>query len=402
MIASPVLEVSHLTKVYKLYHKPSDRLVELFLGRKKHTLFYANKDITFSLAPGETLGIIGLNGAGKSTLLKQIAGVIEPTSGTIHRIGRITALLELGTGFNPDLTGYENIFFNAMLLGLQRHEIQRKLEAIIDFSELGEFIHEPLRTYSSGMVMRLAFAIAIHTDPSLLIVDEALAVGDAYFSAKCTEALKELRKNHLSTIYVSHDLNALKILCDRLILLHHGQIAKEGDPEEVINHYNYLIAAMHNHTQNFTPHEGYGAMQAKILDVQVRGHESGGSILAAGEEGTITVTLEAYEDIRDKTLGILIRDRFGQDIFGTNTYHHHTPITLKKGERAQIHFTMPFNLGAGEYTITAALHEGASHTQGCIHWRDKAASFSIAGFKGAFFVGLCRLEPSITCEVHHD
>lgn len=388
------MKVSNLTKIYKLYKKPSDRLKELIDRKKRHTLFFANKDISFELKTKETLGIIGLNGAGKSTLLKQIAGVIDPTSGTIEKNGRVTALLELGTGFNPELSGEENIYFNAMLLGMTKEQIDQKKKQIIDFSELGNFIYEPLKTYSSGMMMRLAFSIAIHTDPSILIVDEALSVGDAYFSAKCTQALRDLKRKDLSILYVSHDLNSLKILCDRLILLHRGQILKQGSPKEVIDYYNYLIASMHNQSDIEFSSDGYGRLSAKIVSVKVQGIESKGHVLSSGEIGEVEIKIQAYEDIRDVTLGFLIRDRFGQDIFGTNTYHHDISLSLNAGEVRTVKISMPFNIAPGHYTVTAALHKGASHTQGCIHWIDNACEFQVAGYQGKFFVGLCRLEPT--------
>jgi len=389
------LEVRNLTKIYKLYEKPSHRLLEIFFKRKKHRLFYANKNISFNLKKGETLGIIGVNGAGKSTLLKQIAGVIEPTSGEIKRYGRVTALLELGTGFNPEFTGVENIYFNGMLIGMNKDEISKKLNSIIDFSELGDFINEPLKTYSSGMVMRLAFSIAIHSEPQILIVDEALSVGDAHFSAKCTKELKKLKEKNLSVIYVSHDLNSLKLLCDRLILLNEGEIIEEGNPEKVINVYNYLIAAL-NKNQSLTVSENsFGNLKAKILSCEVKGVESDSNVLSSGEEGVVGLKIKADEDIENITVGILIRDRFGQDIFGTNTYYLNKKISLRKNKTYLIEFKMPFNIGAGKYSLTAAIHSDESHLNECVHWIDKAASFEIAGIKGIKFIGLCRLDPEV-------
>jgi len=318
------LRLDNVSKRYRLYSKESDRFVELFFGGTRHKIFYANEKISFELYRGETLGIIGMNGAGKSTLLKMIAGVLDPSEGTIERHGRVTALLELGTGFNHDLTGRENIHFNGMLLGMDRREIQRKIDAIIQYSELGSFIDEPLRTYSSGMMMRLAFSIAIHTEPDILIVDEALSVGDAHFSAKCTRTLKELKEKRMSILYVSHDLNSLKLLCDRLLLLDRGHIVAEGDPERVVNRYNRLLADLDDHQElactTLEPVQGYGAMEARIVDVEVRGKRSQGKRLSSGEEAEIRVLIESDRLREDLTLGIMIRDRFGQDIFGTVSF----------------------------------------------------------------------------------
>ncbi|WP_201335739.1 MULTISPECIES: ABC transporter ATP-binding protein [unclassified Nitratiruptor] len=398
------LEVRNLTKIYKLYKKPSDRLVEIFFKTKKHRLFYANKDISFDLHQGETLGIIGINGAGKSTLLKQIAGVISPTSGEIRSFGRITALLELGTGFNPEFSGKENIYLNGMLIGLSKAEIDERVHDIIDFSELGDFIDEPLKTYSSGMVMRLAFSIAIHSNPSILIVDEALSVGDAHFSAKCTKALKELKEKNLSIIYVSHDLNSLKLLCDRLILLHKGEIVYEGDPESVINKYNFLIAKLNKTQDNIKQmdNSSYGTLDAYIEKVAVSGTKSHSDILSSGEEGVIEVVIKAKKDLKNKTVGILIRDKFAQDIFGTNTYYFDKFLDLKKGKRYKISFKMPFNIGAGKYTVSAAIHSGERHSEECLHWVDNAADFEIAGIEGKFFIGVCRLTPVIDIKAEDD
>ncbi|MDD3506353.1 MAG: ABC transporter ATP-binding protein, partial [Sulfurimonas sp.] len=223
-----ILEVKNITKIYKMYKSNFDRLKEIFLNRPYHREFVSNRDISFDLYEAETLGIIGVNGAGKSTILKIIAGVISPTSGEIIRHGRVTALLELGTGFNDELSGYENIFLNGTLIGMSEQECTQKAKEIIIFSELGDYIYEPIKTYSSGMKMRLAFSIAIYSEPQVLIVDEALSVGDAHFAAKCTKALKQRKEQNMSIIYVSHDLNSLKLLCDRVILLSHGEVVQEG------------------------------------------------------------------------------------------------------------------------------------------------------------------------------
>ena len=391
------LEVKNLTKIYKLYKKPHHRLIEIFFNKKMHKLFFANKNITFNLKKGETLGIIGLNGAGKSTLLKQIAGVIEPTSGEIKTNGRVSALLELGTGFNPEFSGRENIYFNGMLLGMSKEEIKQKEKNIIDFSELNDFINEPLKNYSSGMIMRLAFSIAINSSPQILIVDEALSVGDAHFSAKCTRELKKLKEKNLSIIYVSHDLNSLKLLCDRIILLHQGEIIKEGSPDEVINQYNYYIAKINKQTLQKREKE-YGNYKAKIEKVEIKGEVSNSNVLASGEKGKIILTIKAFEDIEDATIGILIRDKFSQDIFGTNTYYHNKKINLKKNKTYKVIFEMEFNIGVGKYFLTTAIHSGKDHLQNCTHWIDNAAEFEIAGIKGEIFNGIARLLPSIYLE----
>ena len=388
-----VLEVKNITKKYKIYNNNFHRVKEIFLKKKYHKEFIANKDISFKLKRGETLGLIGLNGAGKSTLLKIISGVIAPTSGKIIKNGRITALLELGTGFNSEMSGIENIYLNGMLIGMSKKEIDDKLNKIIEFSELREYIKEPIKTYSSGMVMRLAFSIAIFSEPDIFIVDEALSVGDAHFQQKCTRALKERKNSDMSIIYVSHDLNSLKLLCDRLILLNKGEIIKEGNPEDVINYYNFLIAEMEE--KLLKKNTSFGNFKAEILEVEVKGKESKSNVLSSGEEGFIKIKIKANKNIKNATVGILIRDRFGQDIFGTNTFYHQKTISIKQGEIIEVFFEIKFNIGVGKYTVTAAIHDNETHVDNCYHWVDFASEFEIAGVKGPIFNGLCRLEPSI-------
>ena len=392
-----VLEVKNISKVYKSYSSNTDRLKELFFGSARHKEYVASKEISFDLFEGETLGIIGVNGAGKSTILKIIAGVVEPTSGHIIKRGRVTALLELGTGFNNELTGYENIFLNATLIGMTHKEVKEKLDAIIDFSELGEYIYEPIKTYSSGMRMRLAFSVALHSEPQILIVDEALSVGDAHFSAKCTQALKKRKEQNMSIIYVSHDLNSLKILCDRVLLLNHGELVKEGDPQDVINSYNYLIAKLNDSDNKLSKEKNtdFGTFDIQITEVSLKGKESNAATVSAGEEVSISLKLQANKDLENMTVGILIKDKFGQHIFGTNTYNYKMPQTFRQGREYEITFAMPLNIGTGKYFITAAVHTQDTHIQNCSHWLDNAASFEVAGYKENAFIGVARLTPTI-------
>ena len=219
-----MLTVENICKGFRLYKSPSDRLLEIFLRENRHSYYQALDNINFQLGPGQSMGIIGSNGAGKSTLLKLLLGVLIPDSGKIMLKGRITGLLELGTGFNPELTGLENLRTNALLIGMSESEVTEKTEEIIDFSEIGLFISEPLKIYSSGMIMRLAFSIAIHANPDCFVVDEALAVGDAYFQQKCIRKIIEFRESGGALIFVSHDLNAVRLLCDRVLVLEKGKI----------------------------------------------------------------------------------------------------------------------------------------------------------------------------------
>ena len=394
-----LLEVKNVSKIYKMYNNNLDRLKEIFFKKSYHKEFVANKDISFELFEGETLGIIGVNGAGKSTILKIIAGVSDPTSGEVIRHGRVTALLELGTGFNDQMTGRQNIFLNGTLIGMTHKECQQKEVDIVAFSELGEYIDEPIMTYSSGMKMRLAFSIAIFSQPQVLIVDEALSVGDAHFAAKCTKALKERKEQNMSIIYVSHDLNSLKLLCDRVILLNRGHIEEEGSPETVINSYNFLIAKLNENEEAMSIKKestsSFGTFDVEITKVIISGEKSKSNIVSSGEQTDIILCIKAYQDLSNKTIGIMIRDKYGQDIFGTNTLHHKKNITFIKGKEYKAVFSMPMNLGTGKYSVTVAIHSNESHTDNCSHWMDYAADFEVAGVQGYLFGGLCRLEPNI-------
>lgn len=396
-----VLEVRNITKIYKIYKNNFDRLKEIFLNKPYHKEFISNNNISFDLYEGETLGIIGVNGAGKSTILKIIAGVTNPSSGKILCHGRVTALLELGTGFNDELAGYENIFLNGKLIGMSQEECQQKAKSIMEFSELGDYIYEPIKTYSSGMKMRLAFSIAIYSEPKILIVDEALSVGDAHFSAKCTHALKERKKQNMSIIYVSHDLNSLKLLCDRVVLLNHGAIVEQGDPEDVINTYNFIISQLNEHPSLIQIQDSkgssFGTLQAEITNVFIKGEFSNSNLISSGENVTLEVHIYSKNDFSSMTIGIIIRDKFGQDIFGTNTYYSKLDIEFKAEQKYICTFTMPLNIGIGKYTITAALHSQETHLEECSHWIDKICEFEVAGIIGNYFVGLCKLQPTIRC-----
>ncbi|MFN8517562.1 MAG: ABC transporter ATP-binding protein [Chloroflexia bacterium] len=236
---SPALAVSvaGLSKAYRLYRRPSDRLRELLWPRRQRgKVFWALRDVSLAIPQGQVLGLIGPNGSGKSTLLQLIAGVLQPTSGAVAAHGRVTALLELGAGFNPEFTGRENIMLNATLLGLTEAEARAHTPEIIEFAGIGQFLDQPVKTYSSGMYVRLAFAIAVSVQPDILIVDEALAVGDAYFQQRCMRRMRQFRDEGKTIIFVSHDTAAVKALCDRAILLREGQIVDDGRPDEVVQH----------------------------------------------------------------------------------------------------------------------------------------------------------------------
>jgi len=395
-----VLEVKNITKIYKIYKNNINRLKEIFLNKSYHKEFVSNNNISFDLYEGETLGIIGVNGAGKSTILKIIAGVINPSSGEVIRHGRVTALLELGTGFNDELSGYENIFLNGTLIGMSQKECEQKTKEIIAFSELGDYIHELIKTYSSGMKMRLAFSIAIYSEPQILIVDEALSVGDAHFAAKCTRALKQRKEQNMSIIYVSHDLNSLKLLCDRVILLNHGEVTKEGKPEDVINSYNFLISKLNDSDEKMgikdDEKSSFGTFDVEITKVTITGKNSNSNLISAGESATIQIYIKSNIDIELLNIGILIKDKFGQDIFGTTSKNLGFEYNIQKNKSYKIAFEQDLNIGVGMYYISTALTIGENHLDHCLHWLDFSTDFEIAGIQGNLFTGINKLYPKIS------
>lgn len=395
-----MIVVKNISKIFKLYRQPSERLKEILLRRCYHKEFPAVKDLSFQVQNGETLGIVGENGAGKSTVLKLLTGILIPDSGSVHISGKITGLLELGTGFNAEFSGVDNIIHNATYLGLSKPEIDEKLDTIIEFTELGEFIHEPIKTYSSGMVMRLAFSVAIHAEPEVFVVDEALSVGDAYFQQKCFQKIREFKENGGSIVFVSHDMNSVKVLCDKAILLNQGCAVEYGEPEAIINSYNFLIA-QRSCGQEIKYRDkktsSYGNHKVMIEKVDLLDDNNNKSqILMSGHSASIKVRLKGYEAMDDLTLGIAIRDRFGQDIYGTNSYYLKKQIGIQPGQILIVTYAFEeFNLGPGKYSITVAIHKDASHIDECVHWMDGCVVFEIVAGDDHFFTGLVRLTPDL-------
>lgn len=403
-----MIDVAHISKTFRLYHSPADRLREILYRRKFHRVYDALKDVSFSVRSGETLGIIGQNGAGKSTLLKLMMGILLPDRGHVALSGRISGLLELTTGFNQEYTGLQNIYLNGILRGMTKAELDQKRDAIIAFSELGDFMYDSLKTYSTGMSMRLAFSIAIHADPQAFVIDEALSVGDAYFQQKCTDRIKSFRNNGGSIVLVSHDMNTVKVLCDRVILLEQGEIREEGEPEAVINAYNYLLACKTAGKEiiqrpGLEQGSSYGNFAVEIVSVALLNEQAIDSgTVVSGRKCSIEIQLKAYEQVDSLTVGILIRDKFGQDIFGTNTHHLNMPVGIGADTSKVIRFAFDeFNIGTGHYTLTAAVHTGDVHLHACYHWVDKIRKFEVAGNPECYFIGLARLKPSVS-EVQHD
>jgi lipopolysaccharide transport system ATP-binding protein len=397
-----MIAVEKITKTFKLYKSPADRLKEIIIRRPLHRRLEALKNISFEVQRGETLGIVGQNGAGKSTLLKVLTGVFLPDSGIVKIDGKITGLLELGTGFNFEFTGFQNIYLNSALLGVSKEEVDEKIEAIVSFSELGEFIHEPLKIYSSGMVMRLAFSTAIHADPGAFVVDEALSVGDAYFQQKCMRKIKEFKESGGSIVFVSHEMSAVNVLCDRALLLDHGTVIDDGKPDHVISSYNFLLAKKRKGEEiclaaSDSPGKSYGNFKVEIDQVRMLNEYGKASeLFVAGEPCTVEISLKGNEDVDAVTVGILIRDRFGQDIFGTNTCHMNVPIALMAGEKCIVRYCMEeLNLGSGKYTLSPAVHRGETHVDECYQWIDLFLSFEVVACKDFPFIGFSKLKPNV-------
>ena len=400
-----MIKVSNISKEFRLYHNPSDRLKEIVFRRTMHRKFIALKDLSFEVEKGQSLGVVGQNGAGKSTLLKILTGVLLPDAGSIHVDGRITGILELGTGFNQEFTGIQNIFLNGILLGITKTEINERLDMIVGFSELGAFIHEPIKVYSSGMVMRLAFSIAIHADPKAFVVDEALSVGDAYFQQKCMRKIKEFKHNGGSIIFVSHDMNAVKILCDRALLLDQGSKIEEGAPDKVINTYSFLLAKKGNSEEvhlcdSVDMGKSYGNLKVEIVNATMLNENGQDSdVFVSGKKCTVEIVIRANETVGAITVGILFRDRFGQDIFGTNTYHLKVPLSLKAGEGCVVRYVMDeFNLGPGKYTLNPAVHREDTHVAGCYQWVDVFKTFEVIEGDDFTFIGFSRIKPQLQLE----
>lgn len=373
-----VIKVEHLSKMYKLYDKPTDRLKEaLGLSKKAcYTEHYALNNISFNVHQGETVGIIGTNGSGKSTILKIITGVLNATEGNVEVRGRISALLELGAGFNMEYTGVENIYLNGTMIGFTREEIDEKLDAIIEFADIGEFINQPVKTYSSGMFVRLAFAVAINIEPEILIVDEALSVGDVFFQAKCYHKFEEFKQAGKTILFVSHDLNSIAKYCDRAILLNKGRYLSDGEPKAIIDMYKKLLVnqldddgeekeetSKVNIEERKTWKESlvvnpksieYGSRMAEIVDFALMdAYNTVTNTVMKGERFTVKMKVLFNEIIQEPIFAFTIKDLRGTEITGTNTMIEKSSVrNIKEGDIKEIEFTQTMNLQGGEYLLS--------------------------------------------------
>jgi ABC-type polysaccharide/polyol phosphate transport system ATPase subunit len=383
-----VVLLQNVSKLYKLYKHPSDRLREalLFAPAALHSDFWALRDITFQVEKGETLGLVGPNGCGKSTLLQIVCGILQPTLGRVVARGRIAALLELGAGFNPEFTGRENVFLNGEIMGLTRAEIERAMPSIEAFAEIGEFIGRPVKEYSSGMYVRLAFATAIHVDPDILIVDEALAVGDAVFANRCVRKFEELRERKVTVLFVSHDLGLVKQLSDRAILLLNGRIEAQGAPSDVINRYIGLVLekqqAPQDKEQRFAASYRHGDGSSEILGVELL-NAAGEPVTSAssGELVTVRVRSRFHQPQCDPMVGILIRTRIGMDVYGTNTRIEKVHLgSYQAGAGIEVDFRFECWLTPQQYTLTVATQnpDGTSHD-----WLDDVIAFDVVDARAA-------------------
>lgn len=420
MSSDKAIEVRNLSKSYTIYEKPRDRFLQMLArGRKQYFKAYpALHDVSFTIARGETVGIIGRNGSGKSTLLQMICGTLAQTSGEIIARGRIAALLELGAGFNPEFTGRENVSLNASVLGLDNETIRRRLPDILAFADIGEFIDQPVKTYSSGMVVRLAFAVIAHVDADILIIDEALAVGDAYFVQKCMRFLRHFRENG-TLLFVSHDAGSVLSLCDRAIWLDGGEVHSVGSAKLVVSQYleglygqsdasrtpapagarplvtqapedyrdqrqelingsnlrnDIEVVAFNPDATSFT--EG----QVDILDVAIFDAGQRLSWLVGGEQIQLQVRCRSAEALDQPIVGFFLKDRLGQQIFGENTYltYMDAPVTLPAGTEfeATFDFTMP-RLTAGDYSLDVGVANGEQDSHRMLNWKYEALVFRV-------------------------
>ncbi|MER3493837.1 MAG: ABC transporter ATP-binding protein [Mastigocladus sp. ERB_26_2] len=392
------ISIKNISKCFKCYIHPVDRLKEKILpGRSRANEFWALRDINLEIPKGETVGIVGKNGSGKSTLLQIIAGILTPTTGEVIVNGRVSALLELGSGFNPEFTGRQNIFFNGRLLGLSQKEIEDRFEAIASFADIGDFIEQPVKTYSSGMFVRLAFAVAVNVDPEILIVDEALAVGDIVFQHRCMRRMRSLMDSGVTTLFVSHDSGAVKTLCNSAVMIHEGKIYFSGVPNAVIINYMKLVTETELGIESIKENspQKQEINQQNLLKIQPnrRGNRKAliknirllnqlgeelveTPTLGFNEQVTLILELHIYEELQACIVGFFICDKNGNELIGSNTFEENHPIgKLEPGEQLKIEFKFHLPLCPGSYSLTVAGAE--NYTAMTFDWIDNAMVFQV-------------------------
>lgn len=375
-----VIEIKNISKIYNLYNKPSDRLKEALFSRKsRHTEFAALNDVSFNVNKGEILGIIGKNGSGKSTILKIITSVLTPTSGECIVKGKIAALLELGAGFNMEYTGIENIYLNGQMIGFSKEEMDKKLQAIIDFADIGEHIYQPVKTYSSGMFARLAFSVAISVDPDILIVDEALSVGDVFFQNKCYRRFEEFRERGKTILFVTHDMGSVIRYCNRCVLLNAGKKVAEGKPQEMVDLYKRIMVGQWNENEESSEEaspvqssnvkndqlwkdqistnpdiEVYGDGRADIIDFGIFSDTGDiGNNVYKGDYYSVKMKVRINEDNLNPIFAFKLRDIKGTELTGTNTMLEDIDTSqCKKGDIVTITFRQKQYLQPGQYLVS--------------------------------------------------
>jgi lipopolysaccharide transport system ATP-binding protein len=399
------ISVSNLGKAYKQYPTRWSRFLEWLdpRDRSRHQLKWVLQDINFTVNAGEAVGIIGINGAGKSTLLKLITGTTRPTTGGVYMTGRVAAMLELGMGFHPDFTGRQNALMASQLLGITTEEITRLMPEIEAFAEIGDYIDQPVRVYSSGMQMRLAFSVATAIRPDILIVDEALSVGDAYFQHKSFGRIREFRKQGTTLLIVSHDKQAITGICDRAILLAEGKLTLEGEPEAVMDYYNAMLADHQNQevTQEILEDGKIqtisGTGEATVVDICLLDKQGKRlEVVDVGQDVTLRVEVKAHVDIDRLILGYGIKDRLGQVIYGTNTDLKNQPlIDVKAGTVIRFDFNFPANFGPGTYSVQTSLSSTHTHLVNNYEWRDLVLIFNVININKPYFAGCAWIDPII-------
>ncbi len=402
-----LLSVHSLGKAYRSYSSEWQRIGRWFgFSTPICSETWVVRNVNFEIQPQEAVGIIGQNGAGKSSLLKMIAGTLNPTEGTVQVNGRISAILELGMGFNPELTGRENTIHSLGLMGYRSAEIKEIVPDIKSFTEIEEYFDEPVRTYSSGMQMRVAFAVATAFRPEILIVDEALAVGDAYFQHKSFKRIREYREMGTTLLIVSHDQAAIKGLCDRAILLESGLMIKDGQPEEIFDFYNAIIAQKEEKTVEMKKLEDgkvqtrSGTGEARVEEIQLYNIDGEAiQYVNVGETVELRGRIKVYQSVDSLVLGYGIKDRLGQVMYGTNTWHSEQVIrSPQAGDTFGFSISFPANLGIGSYSVQTALVDRDTHLTANYEWQDIALVFNVVNHDKMFFAGSLWIEPTLKIE----
>lgn len=411
---APAIRVRQLSKRFEIYRRPADLIRELITRRPRHEVRWALRDVSFELRHGEVVGVMGRNGAGKSTLLKILTGTLERTGGDVEVQGKVTSILELGTGFHPEYTGRENVYMGGLCLGLTNDEIDARIESIIAFSELGEVIDQPFKTYSTGMQARLTFSTVVSADPDILIVDEALSVGDARFQKKCCDKFRSFREAGKTILLVSHSADAITSMCDRAILLENGTVAADGDPSYVTKYYHRMLFGGDEPDAAVPPSDAapqsgvepdqvrasghrcmrYGNGRAAITNLAI--HDRDGrpaSTVESGSGCTVRFTIIAREDLGDLVAGMLIRDRRGVDLYGTDTLLRGVPVeAVKAGDAVQVVFHLSMWLAGGTYFLTASAARSDGKQYDLLY---DGLQFEVTGDRFAYTNSLVNLDVSV-------